>query len=152
MSSRACFRNTWSCLWSSEKWAWSFLLSLVFEICECMGTCWWQQYWDWGSYLKGTVRFSEKSMSVEAKCFKILSYSAMQWWKWWRCLWWYSAANKYYSSVVTMNRKINSQINFSVEQRTKLVLQHSLCKNEFHVLVEVLPLHSFIYSISCLVK
>ena len=53
------------------------------------------------------------------------------------------------------NKKTTSQIKFSaitIKQRIKLVLRHSLCKNEFNVLVQELPLHIFIYSISCLVK
>ena len=68
------------------------------------------------------------------------------------------AANKYFSSVShheQKNKKTTSQIKFlavTIKQQIKLVLQHSLCKNEFNVLVQVLPLHSFIYSISCLVK
>ena len=70
----------------------------------------------------------------------------------------YRAANKYYSSAghhEQKNQKITGQIKFlavAVKQRIKLVLRHSLCKNEFNVLVQVFLLHSFIYSISCLVK
>ena len=68
----------------------------------------------------------------------------------------YSTANKY-SSTGHQERKnkTTSQIKFlvvTIKQQIKLVLQHSLCKNEFNVLVQVLPLHSFIYSISYLVK
>ena len=60
--------------------------------------------------------------------------------------------------LVTMNKKnkkSTGQIKFlavTLKQRIKLDLQHSLCKNEFNVLVPVTPLHSFFYSISCLVK
>ena len=70
----------------------------------------------------------------------------------------FSAANKYYSSTchhARKNKKTTGQIKFSavtIKQGIKLVLRHSLCKNEFNVLVQELPLHSFIYSISCLVK
>ena len=68
----------------------------------------------------------------------------------------YSTANKY-SSTGNQERKnkTTSQIKFlavTIKQQIKLVLQHSLCKNEFNVLVQVLPLHSFMYSISYLVK
>ena len=69
-----------------------------------------------------------------------------------------STANKYYVTAghhEQKNAKTTGQIKFSavlIKQRTKLVLRHSLCKNEFNVLVQVLLLRSFIYSISCLVK
>ena len=68
----------------------------------------------------------------------------------------YSAANKYYSSVghhEQKNIKTTGQIKFlvlTIKQWIKLVLQHSQCKNEFNVLVQVLLLHSL--STSCLVK
>ena len=70
----------------------------------------------------------------------------------------FSAANEYYSSAghyEQKNKKSTGQIKFlavTLKQRIKLDLQHSLCKNEFNVLVPVTPLHSFFYSISCLVK
>ena len=56
------------------------------------------------------------------------------------------AANKYYSSAghhEQKNKKTTGQIKFlvvTIRQRIKLVLQHSLCKKEFDVLVQVLPL------------
>ena len=57
---------------------------------------------------------------------------------------------------VTMNRKIQTplKLNFpvTIKQQIKLVLQHSLCKDEFRIFVQVLLLHSLIYSISCLAK
>ena len=70
----------------------------------------------------------------------------------------YSAANKYYSSAghhEQKNKITTGQIKFlavTIKQQIKLVLQHSLCKNEFNVLVQVLLLHIFICSISCLIK
>ena len=69
-----------------------------------------------------------------------------------------STANKYYSSASQheqKNKKATSQIKFpAVTKKTtnKTSLTTSLCKNEFNVLFQVLPLHSFFYSISCLVK
>ena len=69
-----------------------------------------------------------------------------------------SAANKYYSFLghhEQKNKKTTDQIKFlavTIKQSIKLVLRHSLCKNEFNALVQVLPLHSFIFSISCLIK
>ena len=59
----------------------------------------------------------------------------------------YSAANKYYSSAShheQKNKKTTCQIKFLaviIKQQIKLVLQHSLCKNEFNVLFQVLLLH-----------
>ena len=56
------------------------------------------------------------------------------------------AANKYYSSAghhEQKNKKTTGQIKFlvvTIKQRIKLVLQYSLCKNEFNVLAQVLPL------------
>ena len=45
------------------------------------------------------------------------------------------------------NKKTFGQFKFlavTIKQQIKLVLQHSLCKNEFNVLVQVLPLHSLV--------
>ena len=58
----------------------------------------------------------------------------------------FSAANKYYSSVghhEQKNKKTTGQIKFLaviIKQQIKLVLRHSLCKNEFNVMLQVLPL------------
>ena len=58
------------------------------------------------------------------------------------------AANEYYSSAghhEWKNKKTTGQIKLSAvtrKQQIKLVLRHSLYKNEFNVLVQVLPLHS----------
>ena len=63
----------------------------------------------------------------------------------------YSSAGHYEQK----NRKTTDEIKFpvvTIKQQIKLALLQSLCKNEFIVLVEVLPLHNFFYSISCLVK
>ena len=57
-----------------------------------------------------------------------------------------SAANKY-SSVChheQKNKKTTGQITFSavtIKQQMKLVLQHSLFKNEFNVLFQVMSFH-----------
>ena len=51
---------------------------------------------------------------------------------------WFNAANKYYSSTShheQENQKTTGQIKFSVvtiKQQIKLVLQHFLCKNKCH--------------------
>ena len=68
----------------------------------------------------------------------------------------FSTANKYSSSGrhEQKNKKTTGQIKFlavTIKQQIKLVLHHSLCK-WINVLVQVLPFHSFIYSISCLVN
>ena len=57
----------------------------------------------------------------------------------------FNAANKYSSAGHNeqKNKKNTSQIKFSavtIKQQIKLVLQHSLCKNEFNVLFQVVPL------------
>ena len=54
------------------------------------------------------------------------------------CVVWCSAVNEYSSAGhhEQKNKKTTSQIKFSavtIKQRLKLVLQHSLCKNEFSV-------------------
>ena len=55
-----------------------------------------------------------------------------------------SDANQYYSSVChheQKNKKTTGQITFlavTIKQRMKLVLQHSLFKNEFNVLFQVM--------------
>ena len=69
----------------------------------------------------------------------------------------FSTASKY-SSVghhEQKNKKSTSQIKFLAvmrKQQIKLVLQHSLYKSKFNVLVQVLLFHSFIYMTSCLLR
>ena len=52
--------------------------------------------------------------------------------------------------LITTKKKTTGQIKFlalTIKQQIKLVSQHSLCKNGFDVLVQVLLLHGFINNI-----
>ena len=69
------------------------------------------------------------------------------------------SSNKYCSSDSHhgwKNKKTTGQIKFlavTIKQQIKLVLScNILCKSKFNVLVQMFLLHSFIFSIFCLVK